>query len=291
LYTAAVSPAWLNRALVRGPAGWKQSWSWALGLQESLQPPIAARWGFRGSYEADYTGLASVPLPTVSALVARYLESPVGLRVLRMGGVTDVVTLRLPGTPGLVWAGEVPTVFSEPVRVMRVPSPMPFAYVVGEARAAPGDAALQALGDPTFDPERTVLLENGPGSPGSTAFAGRTDVVEARPDRWILRTQTSRPGYVVALDGHDPDWRATVDGREAPVRRANILFRAVEVPAGAHVVEMRYRPRSVGVGFGVSALGLITLVTLAVPRARRRSDVAAATGGGLPSPAPELRSR
>ena len=76
-------------------------------------------------------------------------------------------------------------------------------------------------------------------------------------------------------DGGDPD----------------LLVAPVEVPAGAHLVEMRYRPRSVAVGLGVSALGLITLVTLAVPRARRRSDVAAATGGELPSPAPELRSR
>lgn len=291
LYTVPVSPVWLNRALVRGPAGWKQSWSWALGLQESLQPPIAARWGFRGSYEADYTGLASAPLPTVSALVARYLESAIGLRVLRMAGVTDVVALRPLSAPGLVLVGEVPTVFSHPVRLMRVPSPMPFAYVVGEARAAAGDAALQALGDPSFDPGRTVLLESVSAPQGSAAFAGRADVVEARPDRWVLRTETSGPGYVVTLDGNDPGWRATVDGREAPVRRANILFRAVEVPAGAHLVEMRYRPRSVVVGLGVSALALLTLVALAAPRVPRRSDVAAAADAGLRSPAPEGRSR
>src|SRR4051794_37175042 len=86
LYTPPVSNLWLNRSLVRGPAGWPQAWGFAPGLQESLEAPIGARWGLRGSYDADFTGLAPPRLPTLSSVVARYADSAPGVRLLRMAG-------------------------------------------------------------------------------------------------------------------------------------------------------------------------------------------------------------
>jgi uncharacterized membrane protein YfhO len=41
-------------------------------------------------------------------------------------------------------------------------------------------------------------------------------------------------------------WEAYVDGERRPILRANLLFRGVEVPAGHHRVEFRFRPLSVG---------------------------------------------
>jgi len=49
-------------------------------------------------------------------------------------------------------------------------------------------------------------------------------------------------GWVELNDVWHPYWFATVDGEDAPVLRANVLFRAVEVPAGHHVVEFRFDP-------------------------------------------------
>jgi hypothetical protein len=48
-----------------------------------------------------------------------------------------------------------------------------------------------------------------------------------------------------------------VDGRRAPLLRANEAFRAVEVGPGRHAVEMVYRPRSVLVGLFAAALGVL----------------------------------
>ena len=50
-----------------------------------------------------------------------------------------------------------------------------------------------------------------------------------------------------------PGWRAFVDGRDAALQRANVGFRAVNVPAGVHVVELVYRPRGLWMGLALSA--------------------------------------
>jgi uncharacterized membrane protein YfhO len=83
-----------------------------------------------------------------------------------------------------------------------------------------------------------------------------------------IEAALDQPGYVVLLDAWDPGWRATVDGSETPVLRANVAFRAVAVPAGRHRIELRYRPRSVLAGLLVSATVLLAAALLAVRRSR-----------------------
>ena len=41
-----------------------------------------------------------------------------------------------------------------------------------------------------------------------------------------------------------PGWIAEIDGKPAPVLRADVLFRGVEVPPGHHRVVFRYAPFS-----------------------------------------------
>jgi hypothetical protein len=62
-----------------------------------------------------------------------------------------------------------------------------------------------------------------------------------------------------SADAFAPGWRATVDGLPAEIRRANLLFRAVEVPHGRHVIEMSYLPMSVYAGAALSLCGFLIL--------------------------------
>jgi uncharacterized membrane protein YfhO len=65
------------------------------------------------------------------------------------------------------------------------------------------------------------------------------------------------PGWLVVRGSFTPSWRATVDGAPATVLRANGRHRAVALPAGDHVVVLRYHPPGLaagGLGSGVAAL-------------------------------------
>jgi hypothetical protein len=77
---------------------------------------------------------------------------------------------------------------------------------------------------------------------------------------------------LVVTDTHYPGWEARVDGRPAPLLRANGYLRAVAVPPGLHRVEMRYRPRSLAIGGAVSAGSLLLVAAgfLAAGRHGRR---------------------
>jgi uncharacterized membrane protein YfhO len=61
-----------------------------------------------------------------------------------------------------------------------------------------------------------------------------------------------------------------VDSVEAPLYRANGLFKATWVPAGAHRVEFTFEPASLRLGAALSLLGLAAALALIVLGLRRR---------------------
>jgi uncharacterized membrane protein YfhO len=99
-------------------------------------------------------------------------------------------------------------------------------------------------------------------------------VVSEATTRVALRAQASAPGFLVLADAYDPGWIATVDGQPAEVRRANVAFRAVAVPAGTHEVVLRYAPSAVRRGLLVSALSGVLAVALLMATRGMRSPPA-----------------
>jgi hypothetical protein len=96
-------------------------------------------------------------------------------------------------------------------------------------------------------------------------------------------------GFLVLTDPYYPGWHAFVDGQEAPILRADYLFRAVALGPGSHLVRFAFTPTSfergiwmslAGVGVALGAI-LVGLVGLAIrrkpwgrPRVGRASDSA-----------------
>jgi uncharacterized membrane protein YfhO len=63
-------------------------------------------------------------------------------------------------------------------------------------------------------------------------------------------------GMVNVSETYFPGWRATVDGRTAPIHETYGVLRGVVVDAGRHRIEMVYRPATVIWGGILTAVGL-----------------------------------
>lgn len=251
--------------LARGPAGWDAEARWSLGLLELLQPPTGARYGVFGSYDDDFTGLAPAAAGELRTLLARFKDTPLGRRLLRLGNVGYVVALSGSGFDDLPAASPpMASVFREPIRLLAVPRPLPRFYAVDESRVATEPASYAALADPGFEPEREIILAPPAlEASGVPSFKGSVRLLERRMDRVRLEAELSSPGFAVLVEAFEEGWKAWVDDRPAPVFRANVLFRAVPVAAGRHRIELAYRPREAPWGAALSAVSLALAVGLA----------------------------
>ena len=63
-------------------------------------------------------------------------------------------------------------------------------------------------------------------------------------NRVIAEIDAPAEGFVVLNEVWTPDWTLRVDGKTAPLVRANYLMRGAAVGAGRHTLEFRFRPRA-----------------------------------------------
>ncbi len=94
-------------------------------------------------------------------------------------------------------------------------------------------------------------------------------------DSVTVAVDAPRAGFVVVNEVYYPGWVATVDGAAAPIRRANVLVRAVWVEAGKHRIVMQFRPWQPRVlePLALAALALLAggVIVQAVSALRQRS--------------------
>jgi hypothetical protein len=63
---------------------------------------------------------------------------------------------------------------------------------------------------------------------------------------------------------YQPGWQAYIDGEEVDHIRVNWILRGMEIPAGEHEIEFKFRPASYAVGEKVSFASSLILVLLAI---------------------------
>jgi hypothetical protein len=57
-----------------------------------------------------------------------------------------------------------------------------------------------------------------------------------------IEVDSPRAGFVVLNDIWHPWWFGSIDGKPAEILHANVLFRAIQVPAGRHSVRFEFKP-------------------------------------------------
>jgi hypothetical protein len=120
------------------------------------------------------------------------------------------------------------------------PRALPRVMFANNSQHGDFNTMLTAGNWPEINFEQTVILEQqpssavkGPGTARMTAYHNTEITITAdSPDG----------GFVVLNDVWQPWWFARVDGVDAPLLRANVLFRAVAVSPGQHIVTFSFEP-------------------------------------------------
>lgn len=154
------------------------------------------------------------------------------------------------GGPGLE------EVYSEgEVKVFRLTDPMPRAWLVHNVVMADDEEGFELLNAEDFDLRSIAILppaSSAPALPGGAATS--VTIVAAEPGQLVVALDSSRPGLLVISQPFYPGWRAWIDGKPAPLQRANVLLQGVAVPAGSHRIRVAYRISPLGGGISLLAL-------------------------------------
>ena len=254
-HTAAVPSA------VPGLAGWSQS----IATGMDLLPFYKSLWASLPFNDGMFFGVANVSggdaiarssdKQLLAALAALPRERAVELlRLCRVGYLIGPVPLDIAGVERDARAPR------SPFYVYRIPRPLPPVVLVSRLRAFVSDQdALVAMTDPSFDAEKEAIVESLPPSWQDETAVGVTRLVAYEDGLVEIAVRSEGQTFLTLNDSFFPGWEATIDGAPIAIYRANVFFRGVVVPAGAHSIEFRYRPRSFYVGALVSlvSLGLV----------------------------------
>jgi Bacterial membrane protein YfhO len=157
---------------------------------------------------------------------------------------------QIPFLPNFVLAkGPVRNASGDVVYLYRAKVDNPYSWLTPVAVRAPDDQVLATVLNPRFDVKRAALFD-------TSARVRATVGVQALPAPSSVTTSVSHyePGKVridlsapapdgaslVVSENYYPGWKATVDGKTAPIGRADYTFIGVELPAGARSVQLDF---------------------------------------------------
>jgi hypothetical protein len=124
-------------------------------------------------------------------------------------------------------------------------------------------AVLDQLVSRNFDPHSfafvndTVSVTNA----AATNFSGTVKITKYAPKHIEIAASNNAPSLLVYNDKYTPTWKVLVDGKPAPLHRANFIMRGVTLPPGNHSVVMIYEPSLTALYVSISgiAVGLLLL--------------------------------
>ncbi len=126
--------------------------------------------------------------------------------------------------------------------------------------------------DPSFSPKDTILLSSVIEKPVEPGTRKDVKVSHYSPTKVDIETEDVAPQLLFLSDSFYPGWKATIDGTQTPILRADFAFRAVYVPAGKHSIFFIYDPLSVKIGKVVTLVSIvITLIVLRKLRYKRNA--------------------
>jgi hypothetical protein len=177
--------------------------------------------------------------------------------------------------PGAQWViGPVENAAGTKVYLYRLPGENPYAWVASAFVKAADDAVLATIFNEAFDPRQAALFAldsdvSGPNDLEILPLPGETTarVTRYEPGRVTLELSApAQPGSaLVVSENYYPGWHATVDGKPAPLGRADFTLIGVQLPQGGRKVELTFDSATYHRGKFITlfALGLTALLLAA----------------------------
>jgi hypothetical protein len=138
---------------------------------------------------------------------------------------------------------------------------------VNRFEVASAEQTLNQIANGAFDPRDLMYVLNDPGARVDPPAAGASvEVTEFGIQHLKLKaTATGNNLLFLSETYYQPGWKATIDGKEAEIIRANYLFRGLVVPPGEHTIEMRFEPSGFVLGKNLSlAVNLLVILGFGV---------------------------
>ena len=132
------------------------------------------------------------------------------------------------------------------------------------------------------DFENVLILEQTPKNSYShkttseNATATNVKTLKYEANEIAYSAETSENALMFFSEIFYPEWKAYVDGKEVPILAANYSFRAIELPAGKHKVEMRFDGSALNRGrtiaYSTVTVSVLLVLALFVIGKRRKTD-------------------
>jgi hypothetical protein len=145
--------------------------------------------------------------------------------------------------------GPVRNASGDTVYLYRLTTDNPYSWLTPIAVKAPDDQVLATILNPRFDVKRAALFDTSAKVRAATGvqtlpepLAVTTKVSHYEPGKVRIDLSAPAPAgaSLVVSENYYPGWKATVDGRPAPIGRADYTFIGVELPAGARSVALDF---------------------------------------------------
>lgn len=91
-----------------------------------------------------------------------------------------------------------------------------------------------------FDFRNILILEGSPGLKIQKEGTGSAEIISYTPNKVIIQTTSNSPALLFLSDNYYPGWKATINGENSKIYRADYSFRAVIVPKGGSIVEFLF---------------------------------------------------
>jgi hypothetical protein len=209
---------------------------------------------------------------TSDSRTSYYHKSIGGYHPARLGIYDDLIEHQLSGNPNMAVLNMLNTKYfiqqTQQNSVVAVPNPNALGncWFVKSVQYLNGPVEeMKALSN--FNPAEVAIVDNAFKSQlsGAVAADSLATIKQVAFDNENVKyeSNSNAPHVAVFSEIFYKDWKAYIDGKAAPIAKADYVLRALLVPAGKHAIEFKFEPAVFNTGSTLTAIaGWITLLLI-----------------------------